>query len=400
MIFRPRSLRHLVGVIVSVVAVAAASIAGCAGRSIVAPPESGVQSRSSSSGTYQLVYSFQGGSDGIEPGAPLVSLSGTLYGTTRGGGANGVGTVYSVTPAGAENVIHSFGASGDGESPGSGLAILAGTLYGTASLDAVNACGVVYSITPAGVETPLHTFSGSPDGCRPESPVAPVGGTLFGMTQSGGKPLQFGVLYKVTTAGVEHVVHAFGGTPSDGAYPTSSLLNVSGTIYGTTDAGGTSGMGTVFTRAQGGAVSVIYSFKGGTDGANPLGGLVNLNGTFYGTTSRGGASGYGTVYSITPAGAHNVVYSFTGTNGDGVNPIGNLAVQNGVLFGVTSAGGASLDGIAYSMTAGGVETIVHTFTGGSADGDNPQAGLIVARGKIYGTTAFGGAQGMGTVFHL
>jgi len=398
MIFLQQSLRHLVVVFVSIGV--AATIAGCAGRWVVAPTRSDVHSGSSPSGTFQVVYSFQGGSDGVEPAAPLVSLSGTLYGTTRGGGANGDGTVYSVTPAGAENVIHSFGASGDGSSPDSGLVDLRGTFYGTTSLDAVNNCGVVYSITPGGAETPLHTFSGAPDGCRPESSLAAVGGTLFGVTESGGKPLQFGVLYKVTTAGVERVVHAFGGTPADGAYPASSLLNDRGTIYGTTDSGGASGMGSVFTHAPLGAVSVIYSFKGGADGANPIGGLVDLNGTFYGTTSRGGANSVGTVYSITPAGVENVVYSFTGKNGDGVNPIGNLAVKNGLLYGVTSAGGSSFDGIAYTITPSGVETILHTFTGGNNDGANPQAGLIVAGGKVYGTTAFGGAKGFGTVFHL
>jgi len=398
MIFLQLSQRHLVFAFVSVAV--ASTIVGCAGRSVVAPPQSGVHSGNSPSGTFQVVYSFQGGSDGVEPAAPLVSLSSTLYGTTRGGGADGNGTVYSVTPAGAENVIHSFGASGDGSSPASGLVNLGGTFYGTASLDAVHDCGVVYSITPGGAETPLHTFSGSPDGCRPESPLVADGGTLFGVTESGGKSLQFGVLYKVTTTGVEHVAHAFGGTPADGAYPASSLLNVGGTIYGTTDSGGRSGMGSVFTHAPGGAMSVIYSFKGGADGANPIGGLVDLNGTFYGTTSRGGASSVGTVYSITPAGVENVVYSFTGSSGDGVNPIGNLAVKNGLLYGVTSAGGSSFDGIAYTMTTAGVETIVHTFAGGDNDGANPQAGLIVAGGKVYGTTAFGGAKGFGTVFHL
>lgn len=398
MIFFQPSLRHLVVLIASVVAVA--SIAGCASRSLVAPAQAGGHTGSAPAGTFQVVYSFQGGADGVEPAAPVASLSGTLYGTTRGGGANGDGTVYSLTPAGVENVTHSFGGSGDGSTPDSGLTILGGTFYGTTSLDAVNDCGVVYSITPGGVETPLHTFTGAPDGCRPESPVTPVGGTLFGLTESGGKSLQFGVLYKLTTTGVEKIVHAFKGTPADGAYPAAGLLNVGGTIYGTTDSGGASGMGSVFTRAPGGAVSVIYSFKGGADGANPLGGLIDVNGTFYGTTSRGGANSVGTVYSITPAGVENIVYSFTGTNGDGVNPIGNLAAKQGLLYGVTSAGGASLDGIAYSVTTGGVETILHTFVGGNDDGANPQAGLIVSAGTIYGTTAFGGTKGLGTVFHL
>jgi hypothetical protein len=62
---------------------------------------------------------------------------------------------------------------------------------------------------------------------------------------------------------------------------------------------------------------VLHSFQGGSeDGAYPQGGLVDINGTLYGTTSHGGTYGYGahvkaltgsskkygfgTVFAITP----------------------------------------------------------------------------------------------------
>jgi uncharacterized repeat protein (TIGR03803 family) len=91
----------------------------------------------------------------------------------------------------------------------------------------------------------------------------------------------------------------------DGAYPDVTLLNVNGTLYGTTFGGGTNscdnfGCGTIFSITRSGHETVLYSFKGGPDGANPQSGLSYVNGTFYGTTPyEGGGGGGGTVYSIT-----------------------------------------------------------------------------------------------------
>ena len=64
--------------------------------------------------------------------------------------------------------------------------------------------------------------------------------------------------------------------------------------------------------------SVVYSFKGGADGATVFSGLVNVGGTLYGTTWAGGAANAGTVYAVTPAGSETVVYSFKG-GADGIN---------------------------------------------------------------------------------
>jgi uncharacterized repeat protein (TIGR03803 family) len=72
---------------------------------------------------------------------------------------------------------------------------------------------------------------------------------------------------------------------------------------------------------------VVYSFKGGSNGALPYSGLINVVGTLYGTTTKYGGSsnvtagpgGCGTVFSVTPAGAEAVVYSFKGRS-DATNP--------------------------------------------------------------------------------
>jgi uncharacterized repeat protein (TIGR03803 family) len=75
----------------------------------------------------------------------------------------------------------------------------------------------------------------------------------------------------------------------------------------------------------------LYSFAGGTDGASPFG-LVSLNGTLYGMTEFGGASNVGTVFSVTPAGTEHVLYSFKGGN-DGEYPfLESLVAVNGILY--------------------------------------------------------------------
>jgi len=73
-----------------------------------------------------------------------------------------------------------------------------------------------------------------------------------------------------------------------------------GHLYGTTLTGGTNGSGTVFRMSTNGAPNGLYSFAGGNDGASPYAGLVlGSDGSFYGTTEAGGSNGYGTVFRMT-----------------------------------------------------------------------------------------------------
>ena len=111
------------------------------------------------------------------------------------------------------------------------------------------------------------------------------------------------------------MLHSFGGG-TDGWGPAASLIDVNGTLYGTTAYGGAYrnstnglGFGTVFTITTSGTEKVLHSFGKGTDG-QCRGGLINVDGTLYGTTSDGGAYGGGTVFSISTSGAEKVLHSF------------------------------------------------------------------------------------------
>src|SRR5579863_3861789 len=103
------------------------------------------------------------------------------------------------------------------------------------------------------------------------------------------------------------VLYSFEGGP-DGGFPYASLINVKGTLYGTTEFQGATGYGTVFEVTTSGAETVLHSFAGAPDGEDPFAALVNVKGTLYSTTIRGGSAGsFGTVFAISASGTEKVI---------------------------------------------------------------------------------------------
>ncbi len=357
---------------------------------------------------FKTIYTFTGGADGGGVQAKMTNVGGTLYGTTHGGGASGNGTVFTVNPkTGAETVIYSFMGGTDGWGPEALLNNYNGTLYGTtASLPEPGfpngeGDGTVFAVSTTGAEQALHSFTGSPDGANPEGFVVNVGGALYGTTFVGGtsgscgysSSTGCGTVFTVNPqTGAENVIYSFtGGT--DGAGPRSGLVDVNGTLYGTTYFGGAYGQGTVFSITTTGSENVIYSFMGGADGARPQAALVPINGVLYGTTNQGGTTGYGTVFSITTAGAEHVVASVC------CGPEGGITYLNGKIFGTTSGNGSATGGNVFSLTLTGTEQVLYNFTGG-ANGASPEAALVNVNGTLYCTTRLAGADGVGTVFKI
>jgi uncharacterized repeat protein (TIGR03803 family) len=412
---------------------AVALIAGCGGSQppIGAPAAPGAVAKTSQS--YKVLLAFGSAprrlSRGMHPFAGLVDMNGTLYGTTETGGGFGDGTVFSISAHGKEKVLHRFRGGSDGAHPNADLINVNGTLYGTTEFGGSSycwnqaGCGTVFSITTTGTETVLHSFiggcKGCPDGSLPTGALINVKGTLYGTTNGGGGLYSSayyccGTFYSISMTGKEKVLYRF--TLHEGLYPNGSLIDVSGTLYGTTYSGGKSGNGTVFTIGTTGKEKVLYSFGGGSDSEYPYSGLTNVNGTLYGTTSgsnyyySGCKYGCGTVYSISVSGAEKVLHNFTGA--DGASPYAGLANVNGALYGTTRFGGGGACeskygggcGTIYEITTAGSESVLHAFNGGT-DGAEPFADLTDVSGTLYGTTFRGGTsacgtEGCGTVFAL
>jgi uncharacterized repeat protein (TIGR03803 family) len=261
------------------------------------------------SGVEAVLHSFGGQPDGFGPEYGLADVNGTLYGTTTNGGAHGDGTVFAITTSGKETVLHSF-AGPDGANPKAALINVNGTLYGTTASGGANGDGTVFTVTTSGSQAVLYSFKGgSGDGKSPtQAPLLAVNGTLYGTTKRGGTNNR-GTLFSITTSGNETVLHSFGGF-HDGVFPYGGLLDVNGTLYGTTSNGGSAscgvrygdihGCGTVFKTTTSGKEAVLHSFGSLPDGQYPYEGLVDVNGTLYGTTTAGGTHNAGTVFSLSP----------------------------------------------------------------------------------------------------
>jgi len=390
---------------------AAALLAGCGGSQLPlsASPQGLAPQQALRDNAYHILHGFGvSKGDGNNPSAELINVKGTLYSTTSQGGAYGFGTVFSITKSGKETVLHSFGGRPDGEGPLARLLNVNGMLYGTTAYGGENGTGTVFSMTRSGKEQILHNFDygysyARNSGTVPIAGLIEVNGTLYGTTLHGGThpcsgSFYFcGTVFSITTGGTYNVLYNFGARGHDGYYPEAALLDVNGTLYGTTNAGGKYDEGTVFSISTAGQKRTLYSFgtSGFLDGSNPLAGLIDVNGTLYGTTS-GGAGGSGAVFSITTDGVEKVVYPFDGIHGS--EPAAGLIDVKGVLYGTTPIGGVKNVGTVFSVTTSGEETVLHSFRAGG--GKNPQAALLEVGGTLYGTTFGATYNHHGNVFSL
>lgn len=305
----------------------------------------------------------------------------------------------------------------DGVDPQTGLLDVGGTLYGTTT----GSTPRLFSLDPRnGTEVVLHSFASGMEPPTPQGSLINVGNTLYGVTLHGGS--RAGSVFSFALAtGREKTIYSFCRQPSctDGASPLAGLINVSGTLYGTTYEGGAHAWGTVFSlnRATG-AERIAYSFcrqPKCTDGALPEARLIDVDGILYGTTTSGGVGpgtgsgvpGNGTVFSLDPTtGTEKVLYSFCSRPNcvDGEAPVAPLINVGGILYGTTQAGGAYGYGVVFSLDPPtGAEKVMHSFCGlykKCVDGMNPLAGLVKLGSLLYGTTENGGVVNRGTVFSL
>jgi uncharacterized repeat protein (TIGR03803 family) len=359
----------------------------------------------------RVIYSFTGtNGDGAFPYAVLVQdAAGNLYGTTSAGGASRVGTIFVVNRSGQEKVLYSFtGTNGDGAAPIAGLVQdAAGNFFGTTYAGGVYGNGTVFVVNRSGQEKVLYSFTGTNgDGASPFAGlVEDAAGNFYGTTYAGGV-YGNGTVFAVSRSGQEKVLYSFTGTNGDGANPLAGLIrDAAGNLYGTTTNGGAYRRGTAFAISRSGQENVLYSFTGTNgDGANPFAGLIrDAAGNLYGTTEYGGASGIGTIFAVSRSGQEKIVHSFPGSEFDGTYPVvGLIQDAAGNFYGTTAAGGALGCGTIFVVSRSGQYRIIYSFIGGpNGDGQNPDAGLMRdAAGNLYGTTAGGGADGFGTVYEL
>jgi uncharacterized repeat protein (TIGR03803 family) len=368
-----------------------------------------------------VIYNFNvSGGDGATPVAALISgRDGSLFGTTQSGGDHNVGTLFRLSPTGSGySVLYHFGNSSiDGRQPLSALVQgLDGALYGAAPDGGYNSAGTLFKINQDGSGyAPLHSFGFlvGEDGSQPIGLLQGTDGMLYGITQDSYNVGSGTIIQLDTSGGNYHLLYSFTNNLT-GAGPQAALIQGSdGFLYGTTAYGGSNSMGVVFkvgTDANG--YAVLHNF-----GSDPLDGfgspaaplVQGVDGMLYGTTQYGGTNNAGAIFKVSTTGtSYSVLHGFRAAFfGDGQSPNGLVQGTDGALYGTTLYGGtnsdslhAQGDGTLFKINTNGSDyTILYHFGGAPNDGINPQAGLIQAAGGLfYGTTAAGGAQGLGTVF--
>lgn len=330
----------------------------------------GVVFKVTPNGTETVLHTFAGGTDGEFPLSRLaLDEQGNMYGTTEAGDFYETGTLFELDPYGQETLLYTFNPQTDGTSPLAGLVRdEEGNLYGTTSLGGYpGGGGTVFQVTPGGAETTLYSFDGSKKSQGPYGPasglVRDAQGNLYGTTPYGGsrecKPLGrhgCGTVFEVAADGTEKVLHDFTKSQGDGYAPVADLvLDAKGNLFGTTSEGGISpgnkGRGTVFEVLADGTEKVLHAFTGKQDGCYPYAGLVmDSQGNLYGTTSACGIHGAGTVFETTPDGTEKVLYSFNKKH-TGSTSRGDLILDGqGNLYGTTELGGLYGFGTVFKLT--------------------------------------------------
>jgi len=264
--------------------------------------------------------------DGIDPTGTLVQATdGNFYGTTEYwgpfGSALGGGTVFKITSTGKLTTLYGFCAQkfcSDGNGPESVGLVQAtdGNFYGTTTKGGVNNFGTVFKITPGGAQTTIYSFcsqSDCNDGAAPRGSLLQASdGDFYGTTSQGG-PNLMGNVYKITSGGTLTSLYVFCNLDpycKDGAGPTAGLVQATdGNLYGTTTLGGANGGGgTLFKITPAGTLTTLHNFCAQTncvDGDSPIGGLLQAtDGALYGTTYYGGLTnctdtpGCGTLFGL------------------------------------------------------------------------------------------------------
>jgi uncharacterized repeat protein (TIGR03803 family) len=361
----------------------------------------------------ETLYSFTTNSLGCLPFGGLIQANnGSFYGTASGGGHQGVGTVFQMDTNGVVTLVYGFPNGSGGNNPPNGAFPYAtlvqgtnGLLYGTTSFGGATDDGMVYRMSTNAASVTAWSLTFASSGSVPYGGlVQGLDGNYYGTAQTGG-PYPGGILggygtvFKLTDSGSLTPLQSF--SYGDGQYPNSTLLQGSdGALYGTAWGGGTNGgWGTIFKITPGGILTPMFSF-GNTNGAGPTSGLTRDSyGTFYGTTSSGGTNNAGTVFRLTADGTFTCLYSFTGGN-DGSNCWGGLLLaSDGNLYGTTATGGAYGLGTVFRISPDGTLASLVQFDGDQ--GANPYCTLIQGTdGRLYGTTQNGGANGWGAIFRI
>ena len=362
-------------------------------------------------GAFAKKKDFNGVGLGKQPGSLMKASNGKLYGITSYGGTGygpffNYGTLFEYNPS--NNLLikkYDFNASSNGRVP-MGRLVQGdnGHLYGMTYEGGTYGVGVLFEFNiSSSVITKKIDFNPTITGGQPKGSLAKlINGEIYGMTYGGGAK-GYGVLfeYNVLTNVISPKVN-FSGTVNGGE-PVGSVLQASnGKLYGVTEKGGHFSQGTLFEFDD--SLNIFnseFSFQNSKEGKEPSGTLIQgSNGKLYGMTEFGGNNNDGVIYEYSPiTGGYSKLFDFQDSL-YGAQPISELLeANNGKLYGVTRLGGIFGFGVLFEYNVNTSSFIKLIDFDGASKGKYPKASLLQAsNGKIYGTTSYGGSSDDGVLF--
>ena len=351
-----------------------------------------------------------------------------------------VGLILAVIHAGfaassTSSTIYSFGTTQpiDGGVPKGSLTYVNGLLFGrttttistmpTPGGTPVGSYGVIFHLDPDNVASSYsidHVFAGhdTNDGDNPRhDAMTPFNGLLYGTTLEGGSHNN-GIIFSIGQDGTGYQVllslhNSIGDEPH-----SCFVVAPNNLLYGMTAAGGDDGEGVIFSfnlttptptpiataTPTPGNFQTLFSFAcASSTGKEPHGRLtLDPDGTkLYGMTRKGGEHDFGVVFKFdTSDNSYSVLHDFAGGHDDGATTDHGYVVQSGHhLYGMTTNGGHHDDGVIFKLNLDDQSfQLLHRFGETHHDGKNPYSSLLLVGNQLYGTTANGGDNDLGTVF--
>src|SRR6266550_3371365 len=332
------------------------------------------------------------------------------------------------------STVYSFGTTQpiDGGVPKGSLTYVNGLLFGRTTTTTLNtptpggtsigSYGVIFHVDPNNVASSYsidHMFAGhdADDGDNPRhDAMTPLNGLLYGTTLEGGTHNN-GIIFSIGQDGTGYQVllslHNSIGDESHSCFVVANNI-----LYGMTASGGDNGEGVVFSFDPSAPTltppatptptpanfQTLFSFAcASSTGKEPHGRLTldPMGPPCMGMTRKGGEHDFGVVFKVDTSGNNYMsLHDFAGGDPDGATSDHAYVVQSGDhLYGMTINGGHHDDGVLFRIkTDGSSFDLLHKFGETHHDGKNPYGSLLLVGNKLYGTTANGGDNDLGTVF--
>jgi uncharacterized repeat protein (TIGR03803 family) len=342
-----------------------------------------------SNAQYNALYTFTSDS-GRNPRGSLIVSGSRFYGMTYNGGKYSHGVIFSIDTNGSNyKVLYDFNDSLGGEPYGS-LIISRNKLYGMTWGGGKYGYsfggwgdGVIFSVDTNGKNYKVLLNFNDTNGSSPYGSLTLVGHRLWGVTYDGGAN-QFGCIFSIDTSGKAYKdIYDF--NTSSGINPYSSLLLSGNLLYGTLSADDSNDYGRIFSiDTNSSSYKELCDFD--STAHNPWGSVIIVGNKLYGTTKEG--VNYGTIFSVLKDGSQFKTLHVFQNDTNGALPQGSLTFVDGVLYGMTSAGGLYSSGTMFSIdTNGSTFTKLVDFGGGGVNAKDPWYGSLILSGNgFYGMT--------------